>query len=185
MTYGAAYDGWKALAASLTGLQAVWRDRTRPIVSDTTRAIVYLSIVAIATVGVDERRTEYDETRDHQEFVDTVVGRRRAMVRFQVESYEQGNGKTAPDYLETLRLRLRWTASMDALHAFDCALIKPGDIIDVPTFFDDHAKSSAACDCAFSLVCTAEELAGYTYIASFSGTMAFDGGDPRPFTGTA
>jgi hypothetical protein len=133
-----------ALAAALTGLDAVWEDQDRPATNDVSRGIVLLSFGANASIGRDESRVEYAPGTD--DFQATAIGQRLIPWRIDVQSLEQGDADTAWNVLERLRTRLRWQSSIDAMNAVNVSVATTGQIQKIPETVDDRFISRAALD---------------------------------------
>lgn len=170
--------GLAAIAASLTGLDAVWENEPRPATNDVTRAIVLLSFTATSAIGRDEVRSAFDDGT--QDFGDTAVGQRILPWRIVVESLEQDNGDTAWDYLEKLRLRLRWQSSIDALNSLSVTVNVTGQVQDLQVPVDDHIASKAALDVTLNATFTEADPVRYPYVAEITGTSQLLPGVEKP-----
>jgi hypothetical protein len=171
-------DGLLALAAALTGLDAVWENQPRPETNDVTRGIVLLSFTATASVGRDEVRTTFDVGT--QDFGDVAVGQRALPWRIIAESLEQKNVNTAWAILEKMRLRLRWQSSIDALNAVNVSIATTGQVQDLQVPVDDRIISKAALDVSLNASFSEADPTRYPYIAEITGTSQLLPGAEQP-----
>lgn len=165
--------GLAALVASLTALPAamiVWEDQQRPFMDPSVRAIATLSFGPITPQGRDEVISVWDANNPGAEYRDTVKGIRTLPWRIKVESLEQTNDKTAQNYLERARTRLRLPDSIAALNAVSCSRQSTGQVIPVQEGVDKRIASIAVLDVLLNCALTETAAQGYGYIATVEGT---------------
>lgn len=133
-----------ALVKQLAGLEGVWRDQPNPYTPPGTKAILKLSLSPTQGKGQDARTFRFQSS--DSTLRETVSGYRIFTLRILCECLDQSDGATALNYLETLRTRLRWTTTSQALHAVRVAFIDSLPTVDLSRTIDNRVASIAALD---------------------------------------
>lgn len=143
-----------ALVKSLMGptVDAYWRDQTDRYIPQGSKTVFKLSLGPSTGKGLnDDKRVEYDPTAPlNQELTENVTGYRLFTMKALCECLNQTDGSTANNYLETLRTRLRFSTSSDALHVVNVSLVSIGDILDLSKVQDGRQTSIGNLDIRLS-----------------------------------
>lgn len=137
-----------ATIARLIGLETVWRDRSRPYVPPTARAICLLSTASQVDVGalVDIRRDYSADRPIGEEIHETINAVRTFTVTVLCESFEQSDEGDATAHLERLRTRLSARSVGDELRAVGLVIEGAEASIDLSAVRDSRQVSIAAFD---------------------------------------
>lgn len=134
---------------ALVGIETYWRDRERAFVSPTNEATCLLhTTVAAGGAGWDDFRQEYNSGTNKLDL--TQAGIRLFTVSVLVESYDQGDAKTALEYLEDLRDALQRPQVLADLLSINLAVRDVTATTDLSDTRDDHQVSIASMDVMFA-----------------------------------
>lgn len=170
----------KSLVASLTGLaQVQWFDERLPFVAaqSTQFAVARLQVFAVSSVGTwDDRQLQTGAWLDgvftgeavgednDGPLYESIRGQRTFTLRVSVESYDQTPGRTARQYLETLRDRLQRASVSTILAQLALGLGEVLMLRDTSDLVDDHAVSKAVFDVRLHLGTTDTDTTEYERI---------------------
>lgn len=177
----------RALAATLTGVEpacCVFENEPRP---RSNGALVLLSWVSRAPVGIDETEYVYAANADPLlEMTPTVHGPREASLQFAVEVIaDQRSGFSAAARIEAARTRFRWPSALAALSAAGLALATIGPATTADYQADGRMVSRSLFEVRLNATSSEGDAAGrtsYIVTADVSGTVNRPDGTPVPDT---
>lgn len=175
-----------ALLTSLLGIPCQWRTQPKQMIVGTQATLDWLGGTGL---GADERSltdvdaagapTEVDA--DIAAVEETVYGLREATVQVTALSLDQTLDKSARAYLETLRTRLRWTSTVEAMKAMGLALVGIQPIVQLDPTKDGRINSQASLDIRLAYG-VAETDAPGPFIETARATSAIDDASSTPLT---
>jgi hypothetical protein len=133
------------LFEDLSGLQTVWHEKRRPYVKPKDQAIVLLAVRSAQGVGIDDRRyRDTGESIPDYPYRESANGHRLVSLDIRVESFRHDDDRFAFNAAETIRTRLGWRSSHEALLAHEVAIVTKGETLDVSGLVQDDRVTSVA-----------------------------------------
>jgi hypothetical protein len=134
---------------------AQWAEKKRRYTDTTQMADLLLRVVAVSSIGEDERRYEENnpEAPDDQ-LLERIVGNRRLSLEVRVDhlDHDEEAGAWAIGMLERIRARLKFQSSIAELQAANLAVSSTGTTVDASLDWDGHRMNSATMEVVLNAV---------------------------------
>lgn len=142
------------LAERTTGLSAQWVNEPRKHLTVGQR--VYLEVLSVRSIGVDEIRAEAtNEPQPALNYRQRLVGNRAVTITVTVESLNQSPDKSARVFLERFRFGLRRPSSLATLQAANLAIVGMQALTNRDRVEDSRMISVASLD--LTIACSAND----------------------------
>lgn len=161
----------QALVTPLGDVLVTWKDQPTPYVPPGTKTLFKLGVGPASTLGWGDRRLNYDPSAPlNAEMTETLVEVRKFTLKILCECFDQTDGATAWNYLETVRTRLGWYSSVQALLKVNVAINSDGPLQDLSRTVDNRVLSAASYDVFMSTFAVETDTANpFGYIETIEG----------------
>ena len=133
------------LLCDLGGLQVQHQDKARAFMDPKNQAQVLLLVRLEEQIGIDDRRIlDSKAPKPKPNLTFQQVGHRRVNLDIRVESFRHDDDRFAFNAAGKIRTGLNFPSSLERLRKLNIAIIRKGQVVDIPNVINDQRITSAA-----------------------------------------